>query len=365
MSDVELEKKSKAIMEEYIHLQDVKEACECVLELRPLTSSLHKFVDTAINHVLERSEQARKQTGFLLHELIVKGIISQDVYMEGMKDVLEFAEDMAVDIPKIYQYLAELISPVVQDGSINLSFLKVMCEPLLSCNKAATLVSQILHNASNRLGHVAVGEMWRKSNLQWSDFLPPNENIAVFISENNLGFTVEDVPHSPDAKTMSIEQLQKELDRLIINENVTNEQLMDWIEINVGEERSKEPQFARALMSAACNGAIDSTSAQKYSLNKLKLKQRVLPLQKYLDHQSELELQALYALQAIVHKLDHPQVLLRDFFDFLYDEDLISEEAFYAWEGSQDPAEQAGKGVAKSSVVQFFAWLGEIDEEEN
>ena len=56
-------------------------------------------------------------------------------------------------------------------------------------------------------------------------------------------------------------------------------------------------------------------------------------------------------------------VLLRDFFDVLYDEDVISEDAFYHWEQSSDPAEQAGKGVARTSVVQFFAWLREADEE--
>ena len=56
-------------------------------------------------------------------------------------------------------------------------------------------------------------------------------------------------------------------------------------------------------------------------------------------------------------------VLLRDFFDVLYDEDVISEDAFYHWEHSSDPAEQAGKGVARTSVVQFFAWLREADEE--
>ena len=33
---------------------------------------------------------------------------------------------------------------------------------------------------------------------------------------------------------------------------------------------------------------------------------RTLLLQKYLDHKADLELQSLYALQALVHKLEHP-----------------------------------------------------------
>ena len=56
--------------------------------------------------------------------------------------------------------------------------------------------------------------------------------------------------------------------------------------------------------------------------------------------------------------------MLRVFFDTLYDEDIISEDAFYQWEASKDPAETAGKGVAVTSVVQFFTWLREAEEEE-
>ena len=37
-----------------------------------------------------------------------------------------------------------------------------------------------------------------------------------------------------------------------------------------------------------------------------RITERSILLQKYLDHNGELELQALYALQALVHKLDHP-----------------------------------------------------------
>lgn len=51
------------------------------------------------------------------------------------------------------------------------------------------------------------------------------------------------------------------------------------------------------------------------------------------------------------------------FFDCLYDEDVISEDAFYRWETSKDPAEQQGKGVALKSVTAFFTWLREAEEE--
>lgn len=51
------------------------------------------------------------------------------------------------------------------------------------------------------------------------------------------------------------------------------------------------------------------------------------------------------------------------FFDCLYDEDVISEDAFNKWETCTDPAEQQGKGVALKSVTTFFTWLREAEEE--
>lgn len=55
--------------------------------------------------------------------------------------------------------------------------------------------------------------------------------------------------------------------------------------------------------------------------------------------------------------------LLGMFFDALYDEDVVKEDAFYSWESSKDPTEQQGKGVALKSVTGFFKWLRQEEEE--
>ena len=55
--------------------------------------------------------------------------------------------------------------------------------------------------------------------------------------------------------------------------------------------------------------------------------------------------------------------MLRNIFDILYDEDIVSEDAFHQWEDSNDPNETVGKGVAVQSVQQFFRWLRETEEE--
>jgi translation initiation factor 4G len=55
--------------------------------------------------------------------------------------------------------------------------------------------------------------------------------------------------------------------------------------------------------------------------------------------------------------------LLCQIFQSLWDNGILSNETFIAWEVSSDPAEQAGKGVALKSLTTFFTALREVDEE--
>jgi translation initiation factor 4G len=355
-----IDKKTKSLIDEYLQIHDIKEAVQCVKDLES-PKTIHQFVSTALNHVLERSSKARKVTGTFLNHLVKQNIVSADAYMKGLQETLEFAEDMQIDIPMIWQYLGELIGPMVQDGCLPLTSLRRICEPLSSM--AGVLVAEILHDMSHTLGHIKVGELWRSSKLQWSDFLKPNENVGEFVRKHKLEFTQSaEAPPSPDGKSLPVNKIWDELDRLIVVMGVVNEEVIDWIEANVGEAHVKEPAFIRALMTAICTSAITGEGTQ-CRVDEEKVKKRLVLLLKYLDHKETLELQALYALQALVHRLEHPPSVLRTFFDTFYDEDIISEDAFNQWENSDDPAEQAGKGVAKTSVVQFFTWLHEAEEE--
>ena len=129
------------------------------------------------------------------------------------------------------------------------------------------------------------------------------------------------------------------------------------------------------------------------------MQQRAVILKRLLDAKVDRETQALYALQALVHKLEHPNSkqttsivcfhsklnninndlwspfytpiqfqfvleLLHQIFECLYQADVITYEGFEQWENSTDAAEQDGKGVAMKSTTQFFTWLREVDPDE-
>ncbi|XP_033823071.1 eukaryotic translation initiation factor 4 gamma 3 isoform X3 [Periophthalmus magnuspinnatus] len=363
LSEEEIERKSKSIIDEFLHINDYKEAVQCVDELG---SRLHVFVRVGVESTLERSQITRDHMGQLFFQLVHQGILPKSEFYKGFSDTLEQADDMAIDIPHIWLYLAELLCPVLKDGGFSMRELfSELSKPLLPVGRAGILISEILHLLCKQMSHRSVGSLWRESGLSWVDFLPEGEDVQSFISQQKLQFVTSDMslPESALSKRIfSPEELNRQLEKLLLEDMASDEQIFDWVEANLDESQMSSSPFLRALMTAVCKAAVkDENTNCRVDTDTI---QRRLPvLLKYLNSDTERQLQALYALQALIVSLDQPPNLLRMFFDCLYDEDVISEDAFYKWESSKDPAEQQGKGVALKSVTAFFTWLREAEEE--
>ncbi|XP_068935569.1 eukaryotic translation initiation factor 4 gamma 3 isoform X4 [Petaurus breviceps papuanus] len=365
LSEEEMERKSKSIIDEFLHINDFKEAMQCVEELNA-QSLLPVFVRVGVESTLERSQITRDHMGQLLHQLVQSEKLSKQDFFKGFSDTLELADDMAIDIPHIWLYLAELVTPMLKEGGISMrELITEFSKPLLPVGRAGVLLSEILHLLCKQMSHKKVGALWREAGLSWKDYLPEGEDVHNFLLEQKLDFIESDCSSSSEAlskKELSAEELYKRLEKLIIEDKANDEQIFDWVEANLDESQMSSPTFLRALMTAVCKAAIIA-DCSTFRVDTAVIKQRVPILLKYLDSDTEKELQALYALQASIVKLDQPANLLRMFFDCLYDEEVISEDAFYKWESSKDPAEQSGKGVALKSVTAFFTWLREAEEE--
>ncbi|XP_071998477.1 eukaryotic translation initiation factor 4 gamma 1 isoform X2 [Engystomops pustulosus] len=359
LSEEELEKKSKAIIEEYLHINDMKEALQCVQELS-CPSLLFIFVRNGIESTLERSTIAREHMGLLLFSLVKNTTLPKEQYYKGVLEVLEVAEDMEIDIPHIWLYLAELISPVLAEGGILMGELfRELTKPLVPVGKAGILLVEILGLLCKGMSHKKAGALWQESGLSWKEFLSREQDMNKFISDNKLEYTLGDESEAPSKKDLSPAELEKMLTKLL-KENFANQKIFDWIEANLTDQQLSSNTFVRTLMSSVCNSAIIFENPCRVDVGLIHNRAKLL--QKYLNTEAK-ELQALYALQALVVKLDQPPNLLRMFFDALYDEDVIKEEPFYKWESSKDAAEQQGKGVALKSVTAFFTWLREAEVE--
>ncbi|XP_054612711.1 eukaryotic translation initiation factor 4 gamma 1a isoform X2 [Dunckerocampus dactyliophorus] len=360
LTEEEVERTSAAIIEEYLHINDLKEALQCVAELNS-TAMLFVFVRKGVESTLERSTSAREHLGILLHSLVKAGTLPVVQYFKGLLEILEIAEDMAIDIPHIWLYLAELVTPMLLEGGIPMGQLfREIAKPLVPLGKAGVLLVHILHMHCKGMTRSKVGAMWKEAGLNWNDFLSKNEDVNKFVTEQKVEFTTGEEEESKESakKLLSGEELRQDLDRLL-REKANNQRISDWVEANLDEQQRSSNLFVRALMTAVCQSAI---IGDPYKVDVRQINQKANLLRDYLCDE-EKELQALYALQALMVDMEQPANLLRMFFDALYDDDIIKEEAFYKWESSKDSAEQSGKGVALKSVTTFFIWLRNAEEE--
>ncbi|XP_064178283.1 eukaryotic translation initiation factor 4 gamma 1-like [Anguilla rostrata] len=177
MTRDKLEKKSKAIINEYLHINDMKEALLCVQEIdcAPL---LFVFVRNGIESVVDRDTVARERMGLLLHQLVKVGTLPAEQFFKGLQEILEVAEDMVIDVPHIWLYLAEIVAPVLCEGGLPIGqfFRQASMLPL---NKAGVLSVEILLLLSKEMSHERVGEMWRDSGLSWKDLQSENKEAVI------------------------------------------------------------------------------------------------------------------------------------------------------------------------------------------
>uniref|UniRef100_A0A672LCX0 Eukaryotic translation initiation factor 4 gamma 1-like n=1 Tax=Sinocyclocheilus grahami TaxID=75366 RepID=A0A672LCX0_SINGR len=305
LSEEELDKKSKSIIEEYLHINDMKEAVQCVQELNS-ASLLFVFVRNGVESTLERSTIAREHVGLLFQKLVSARILLPEQYYKGLQEILEIADDMAIDVPHIWLYMAEIITPMLQEGGIPMGQLfREVSKPLLPMGKAAILLVEILNLLCKGLSHKKAGAMWFEAGLSWIEFLPEEEDVIKFVTEQKMEFTLGEESEKPSKKELTAEELSKHLDRLL-QEKANNQRIYDWVEANLDEQKMSSNQFVRALMMSVCQSALICENPYKVDVEQIT--QRAKLLQKYLSDETK-ELQALYALQALMERSVHMKML--------------------------------------------------------
>ncbi|KAF7707817.1 hypothetical protein HF521_016874 [Silurus meridionalis] len=166
-----MEKRSKSIIEEFLHINDYKEASHCVEELDQ-GGMLDVFVRVGVETTLERNQITRDHMGHLFHQLLQAGILSTSQFFKGFSETLKIADDMAIDIPYVWQYIAELVNPVLEGGISLRELLIEFSKPLLPVARAGILFAEILQLLCKQMSQKEVEALWRDSKLSCADFLP-------------------------------------------------------------------------------------------------------------------------------------------------------------------------------------------------
>ncbi|XP_046457222.1 eukaryotic translation initiation factor 4 gamma 3-like isoform X2 [Daphnia pulex] len=372
VTDDEIERKSRSILGEYFTIEKIEDAILAMKEwLHP--STIARFINQCLLHVLEHNKQVRRATGALLKEMVKRQLFNSSDLMEGFTKLFQSAEDFIVDIPKLWEYVAELVEPLFEEGVMNLKFLPQLSSTL-SSSLVVDFVAAVLKELVRVQGVAGAERILIMSNAPLTSVLPSAVDLNSFLAQHTeLEFLskINSTPRGSDSVGNSISsatsasqvniEFQHSLEKYLRDAtHLTTNDICSWIQKQyVGEVNSA---FARALVTAVTENAIEGRGKDS-KLNSTVLKNRMDVLKRYVDNIADRELQLLYAVQALVTQRQHPKGLMQGIFETLHDSNVVSEEGFESWVSVDDPLEREGKAVALKMITPFFTWLKEADSE--
>lgn len=304
--------------------------------------------------------------GKALNQWFKMKLVTRSDILTGMKSFLEPVEDISLDIPHIWLYIAEIIAPVIENENLKLIQLRTLCpdhvhrilEELLPYQEATygpTYVKTLLK--SNDIANLVTKTEQISDKLR--NFVAKILNLPAESDVINKPSSSEVGRGNAGNEQVNLDDLQRHIKKLL-RDNVKLDVIYDYISANVTEI---DNNFIRALTTAVVDSSLDN----RYKLNDKHFLLRIPLLERYIDGNNQLQVQCLFAIQILIHRLEHPQGLMQSIFSTLVTEKIISAESIMDWKNRNDVME--GKGVAVTYLRNFFELLensdGSSEDEEN
>ncbi|KAJ6638926.1 Eukaryotic translation initiation factor 4 gamma 3, partial [Pseudolycoriella hygida] len=293
--------------------------------------------------------------GQAISSWINRKLITIDDNLRALKEFLEPALDLVCDIPMLWVYVAEFITPIIKNNSLSLIQIRSVCPEEYAMEQ---LLQNLIPYATTEHGPQFVRNLFKE--CKWSDLMS-ERNVPQFISKNKFEFVNDStvsVQRTSTAAT-NIDLIQQRV-KEFLREGADIEHIQEFITVNLAQV---DKEFIRALSTVVAE--IIMEDMQHKSAEK-KHTVAVLLLSKYIDENEEMQLQCLNAILLLMIKLEHPKDALRTIFSRLYDDYVVSKNVFEMWRDSKEMLE--GKGVVAKNLFRFFDLLkkdGSSGEEDN
>jgi len=361
----ELRHKYKTILEEYINNCDFKETLSSVCEMFH-SETMKILVEETFNIGLEKpAPQDQERCGQLLALLMQERCLATGHLCAGLGVLLQISDDIIIDIPKFWQLTARMLAVVLVKLNCWGSVVEDCCSYIPTDAMRHQFVYCLLYTVKQ-----TSEQLFIQITVQYKESLEKllSQNLEIFLSDKSLTPSQSAPPAKVDETLVNgslQEDLYRKISAVFSQQQTANDELSNIDEIlsDIVMDNVTVRTVVTAVIESAVRG-IGGPSVHCTLDNKI-LTDRICVLKKYIDAKKDRELSALYAIQHLVNTLEHPNKLLHNILEELYDKECISEEGLFDWEKSDDPEEQEGKGVALKSCNQFFQWLRTADEEDD
>ena len=89
---------------------------------------------------------------------------------------------MELDIPKIWDYLGEILAAALFQPPLPFHTLTKVCSPLVEAGKAAELAAKVLLQVKLQQSEAAALALWTQSQLEWASLGVKSEDVEEFVS---------------------------------------------------------------------------------------------------------------------------------------------------------------------------------------
>lgn len=318
-------------------------------------------VTEVLNIALEKSAKETMTIAKALHHLVSTGTISSDNLLAGLNEILEFAPDLYIDIPMLYDYLGKFISPHIEKRHITFVQIFKLCEQIIKANHGHMLLKAIIKELKESMGPFFVKTKWQESNLEFKQWMD-EEQIPKWIDDNKLQFIEGGDAFEDIKKIITPSETQSKLLQLM-NADESCDCIRGWVQDNLGAS-SNEDWFMRAHIQAICEHALygnEGRDVLHFSHDRMNKYSSLI--NEFGESREQREASCLFGIQQLIHRLEHPQGLTLDIFQYLHEQYIISVEGFIAWEVSEKEPE--GKAVMLKALTSFFTNIKEADNEES
>ncbi|XP_045489838.1 eukaryotic translation initiation factor 4 gamma 3-like isoform X2 [Pieris rapae] len=317
-----------------------------------------------LNVALEKSAKDICILAKSVTHVVSCGAISRENLMMGMAEIFECGPDLYIDIPMLYSYLGKFIAPHIEKKHITFTQVHEAAESLISVDQGNLLLKSVIAELKESMGKTFTRTKWLESGLQLKQWMN-SDMITKWMSDNHFEFleSSEDSESIEDTKRiMTPCETQSKLLQLM-NGDESCDCLRGWVKDNIGASTGEE-WFLRCLTQAICEHALfgpERTPTPHLSHDRMN---KYSPLiGDYGDSQAQREAACLFGIQQLIHRLEHPQGLTLDIFQYLHEQYVISVDGFIAWETSE--MEPEGKAVMLKALTSFFTSIREADNEDS
>lgn len=336
------------------NVDKVEMAFACLKSLkvpeRHMADATHAIISVAV-----ANSQHQDSAAHLLLRLSKAGLLSRDKLWNGLKQAVNEVDSQST--PR----MAVVLSCVVCDSLVGLGEVADLCLPhhplfleVLSCIMAAK-------------GRDYLQDAFTKSKVNLVSMVPAGdaskEQLSLTLEKKKLSFL------------MPLLRIQAEL-KAALEKDPSPVAFFKLIKDTVDACHHTEPAFVAALVTVVVSSithhttlAPDTDTAVNPDKGTAEKEKELLckykpVLQAFLHDHIDLQIVAIYALQVLTYTCAFPKGMLLRWFVYLYDLEIVEEEAFLAWKENVDD-DYPGKGKALFQVNQWLTWLQTTEEDED